>query len=886
MIRSGTTLKGRYVIRERIAKGGFATVYTAWDETFERLVAVKVVDLAEDENGQLQNGQELLREARVVAASHHPNVLDVYDFGDLEEQTFLVMPFADGGTLHQLLRASGPLGYEQTGSYLQQIAAGLDHAHRLRVVHRDLKPQNLLLFGPDKQRLVISDFGVAKAVSQSTVASAHITGTPRYMAPEQFQGRSSYSSDIYALGVLLYQMLAGEVPFKGDQAELLYNHTTTPPPTLSLKRQDAPVALDRLIFKAMAKDPALRPKSAGELAYAYQQILNEIRYATRDLRTEVKPLDEIPVAEADSTIPFTPTPAPLTPTPTLTPATPSEIGPVSTVSSASMDAPTTVTPVSVDVPTTLTPVSVASNRVESNALVSPVTTAIPTGNGGDDAATLISSGPSPRKNLPLIIGGVVALVVIAGIALALVIATSNSGSGSKVTATAVGVGVLDTNSPQPSTAAANPGTTQPLVTPTLTLDASPTTAPTLTSAPTATLTYAATPTTAPYAALPAAGDSTLTTNLEIWTDEPQNPDEGKVLANTIASFNKLFPNVKVTIKSLKNDELETKFPEAVQAGNGPDLVLSPVGITGEWVERKAIRPLDNLLGQTFLQEFEPNALAGSNLGGVGYGLPYNYGNILLLYYNKKLTPTAPASFDDLIKTAQSLTKGDGSQVGFALNRYDFFWLLPFLNAFEGWPVDNAGQVTLNTAPMRNALQYFKDLTDKYKVVSPTLGYDEANKLFVSGKLAFFINGDWELNSYLRDEVKSKVDLGVAPLPAINGRTPHSMTNGRHYFLSAPASGDRLKAALYFLQFQARPDQQKQLLPLGLLSPTKAVLSGPEIKNNPLWASVVEQLKDAKIQPVTKGITKVWTSMNRWMKAVMDGTASPAEAAGAMQEAAG
>ncbi|MEI6043400.1 MAG: serine/threonine-protein kinase [Chloroflexota bacterium] len=848
VIRAGTTLKDRYEIKERIAKGGFATVYTAWDKTFERIVAIKVVDLAEDENGQLQNGQELLREARVVAASHHANVLDVYDFGDVDDQTYLVMPFADGGTLYQVLRETGPFSFEQTGKYLDQIASGLDHAHHLKVVHRDLKPQNLLLFGAEKEHLVISDFGVARAAAQSTIASLHMTGTPRYMAPEQFLGRASYSSDIYSLGVLLYQMLTGVTPFSGDQAQLMYAHANLPPPALNLKRPDAPPALNQLIQRTMAKDPAQRPKSARELAHLYQQILLQMHSGTSNFRTLANSSNPPVISEVDATLPFaTPTPPPLTPPPH-TPSSSSS----RKVDLSQLD----------DSFSAITPFNFTPSK--------PSKTSNP-------AIALDPSVRSEKKRLPLLIGVMAALVIVIVVIVGavLVVIVGSSGSSSKTSTVTSSVSLVPSVTPE---TLASPNLASP-VSVDLTLTVSSITATTVKP-------YTPSPTPLSSFDLPSAGDPALTATLEVWTDVPQNPEEWNVLAGTVAAYKKLFPNVTVNLKPLgSNEVLQTKFPEAVLAGNGPDLVIAPVGATGDWVQRKAIQPLDSLLSKAFLQGFEPNALAGSTFTGVGYGLPYNYGNILVLYYNKKLAPNPPSTFDELIQQAQALTKSDGSQVGLGLDRYSYFWLLPFLNAFGGSPVDNAGQATVNTTPMQNALQYFKDLTVKYKAISPTIGYDEANRLFISGKLAFFINGDWELNAYLKDDVKSKVDLGIAPLPLLNERTPRSMTGGRHYFLSSQSKGNRLKAALYFLQFQAREDQQKQLLSLGLLSGTKAILNGPDIKNNPAWAAVVSQLKDSQVQPVGKDINKVWTAMEAWLKPVQDGTTSPADAAKAMQEAA-
>jgi len=512
----------------------------------------------------------------------------------------------------------------------------------------------------------------------------------------------------------------------------------------------------------------------------------------------------------------------------------------------------------------------------------PVPVAVSTSNFSQAVST-----PVVRKGIPpiaLIGGAVVALVVGIGLILAIVVGAGGGSSSSKLAATAT-IPVLvatatapATISPAQTTVATAPVTTNPAVITTSATAALVTTAaigPTV-SPTKAVITTAPAQTTYP---LPANGDPVLTASIEIWTDDLQNPEEASLLAENIAGFNKLFPNVKITVKPLNPGEvLENKVARAMQAGNGPDLVIAPVGQTGEWATNKLIRPVQDLLDKNFLANFEPNALAGSNVAGVGYGLPYNYGNILMLYYNKKLVAAPPNTFEDLIKQARNLTKGN--QLGLALNREDYFWLLPFLDAYEGWPVDNAGQITLNTDPMKNALQYFKDLATQF----PT-GYDEANRAFIDGRLAFFINGDWELDSYQKPEVKSKLEVGVAPIPTINNRTPHSMTGGRHYFLSAKAEGDRLKAALYFMQFRSLSEQQKQLIQLGLIPPTRDGLNSAEVKNRPQWSAVIDQLKGARVQPVRKGMGEVWTAIAAGMKAVQEGSATPVEAAAKMQEAA-
>lgn len=868
MIKSGTILKGRYEIRDRIARGGFAVVYSAWDKTFERPVAVKVVDLAGDaeDDEDPKNGQELLREARFVASYRHPNVLDVYDFGDLDEQTFLVMPLADGGTLQQLLKA-GPLTYEQADSYLQQVSAGLDHAHRLKVIHRDLKPQNLLLFGEDKKHLVISDFGVAKALSQTTVASARITGTPRYMAPEQFLGRASYSSDIYSLGIVLYQMLAGETPYKGDQAELLYGHTTVQPPLLSLKRPDAPPVLDQLIQKALAKDPNQRPKSAGELSHLFHQIVTIIQQGGPNINT-ISQTKDSDGREGEATISFTPSPNPYPSNPTPTPIS----GPVPPVTGPTPRPNLANTPPGRPIP------SGGSFGTTPPPLL-PVTS----------PPVLPPSGPVANAKQPSKVAVGVAVIGLLAVLIGLGVALSGGLGGQKlpaVTATTVPGIIINNTTTRPSFVLTTPAATS------TTLDASTTLATTQTLANNTTSEATTPPNNTPRPTTPAslyvfppAGDRNLTATIEIWTDSAQNPEEWNLLNNNIAAFNQSFPGVKVNVKQLgQNENIDQKFPAGVQTNSGPDLVIAPVGVTGDWASLKVIRPVSEVLPPPFLQTFEANAVAASTLGGLTYGMPYNYGNILVLYYNKKLTQKPPSTFDELLKQAQTLNKGDNVQGGLALNRYDFNWFLPFLNAFDGWPVDAAGQVTLNTDAMRNSLQYFKDLTDK-KGVSPTLSYDNANALFNNGKLAYFINGDWELINYLKPEVQAKVDLGIAPLPPINGRTPRSMINPRQYFLSSQSSGDKLKAALYFLQFQGRPEQQKQLINVGLIPASREILNSPELRSRPYWQAIISQLPDSKVQPVYKNVRKVWEAINNGLNNILNGSISPYDAAAAMQDAA-
>lgn len=269
---------GRYRLRQFLGKGSFGQVFYADDTKFEppRSVALKL--LHPQYTADLQVREDLKREASVLARFNHPNILEVLDYGVSDELAFIVTKLADGGSLAQKLRPNPTrppvrMSFEEIAQYLEQIADGLDEAHRQGLVHRDIKPQNILL--DRRGRPLIADFGLAAAVSSSSSSAlidAGTSGTALYMAPEQWQGRAGRASDIYALGVMLYQMLTGHPPFMGSQLELMGQHLSTPAPSLSYRAPDLkyPPTLDELIYAVLAKDPRSRPRPAKELSQRFK----------------------------------------------------------------------------------------------------------------------------------------------------------------------------------------------------------------------------------------------------------------------------------------------------------------------------------------------------------------------------------------------------------------------------------------------------------------------------------------------------------------------------------------------------------------------------------------------------------------------------------------
>jgi len=261
---TGTTIADRYEIAEKLGAGGMAVVYRAQDALLQRPVTVKVLrgEFAADENVV----RRFRREAQAAAALSHPNIVGVYDVGRQEEIHYIVMEYIQGKTLKEVIADRGPLPADEAVRVARQIAEALKHAHAHRIIHRDVKPHNVLI--TDEGRVKVTDFGIAGAATGTTVTyPGALLGTVYYFSPEQAQGRyGDERSDLYALGVVLYEMLTGKLPFEGESpVSVALKHireTATSPRELNPR---VPPAAERVVMKAMAKEVDRRYQSAAEM---------------------------------------------------------------------------------------------------------------------------------------------------------------------------------------------------------------------------------------------------------------------------------------------------------------------------------------------------------------------------------------------------------------------------------------------------------------------------------------------------------------------------------------------------------------------------------------------------------------------------------------------
>ncbi len=326
----GQKIGGRYEIKELLGEGGMSAVYRAYDPNLRRDVALKLI------HSHLSRQAEFVRrfeeEAAAVAQLRHENIVQVFDFSHDDDLYYIVFEFIDGESLQQRIKRLHDAGEKMTFAEISNVASeigeALDYAHGQGIVHRDIKPANIMI--NQRNQPILTDFGIVKIVGgDQNTATGSLLGTARYMSPEQVKGSGvDHRTDIYALGVMLYEMVGGRAPFEADSMmTLMMMHLQQPPPPITQFRGDVPATLEPMLKKALAKEPDDRFQSGGELARAFKQAVVQTNLATMyPPVTDQPPMGEptlnYPVADAgtiqapppvvDSPLPSLP-PAPVVP---------------------------------------------------------------------------------------------------------------------------------------------------------------------------------------------------------------------------------------------------------------------------------------------------------------------------------------------------------------------------------------------------------------------------------------------------------------------------------------------------------------------------------------------------------------------------------------------
>lgn len=264
MLTRGQKINDRYEIIKTIGEGGMANVYLANDTILDRKVAIKVL------RGDLSNDEKFIRrfkrEALSVSNLSHPNIVEVYDVGEEEGNYYIVMEYIDGKTLKQLLQKRGALTLNEVIDIMSQLTDGLAHAHEAYIIHRDIKPQNIMI--EDNGLVKITDFGIAMALNSTQLTQTNsVMGSVHYLPPEQANGKgSTVKSDIYSLGILMYELLTGSVPFKGDNAvEIALKHIKEKIPSIRKQNPTIPQSIENIVLKAAAKNPKNRYDTVREM---------------------------------------------------------------------------------------------------------------------------------------------------------------------------------------------------------------------------------------------------------------------------------------------------------------------------------------------------------------------------------------------------------------------------------------------------------------------------------------------------------------------------------------------------------------------------------------------------------------------------------------------
>jgi arabinogalactan oligomer/maltooligosaccharide transport system substrate-binding protein len=364
-----------------------------------------------------------------------------------------------------------------------------------------------------------------------------------------------------------------------------------------------------------------------------------------------------------------------------------------------------------------------------------------------------------------------------------------------------------------------------------------------------------------------------------WEEEG---DDGDVLLDELATaFRKANPGIRVKRIHMSSEELRDRFQAAGVGPEAPDLVRCASDFVGPFSDLRLLRPVTETVDATSLDAFFPGALAAATVKGTLWGSPDNYGNHLMLLYNKALVAEVPANTDAWIAQLKKLTVPAKKQYGLVYYFNEPFWLIPWLGGFGGWPLDAQDNPTLLTPAMADALQFVRDLKFTHKVTPAQADYEGAYSLFKSGQAAYIIDGAWNLDRYRN----VGINVGVAALPKVTktGQYPTPMTSGKYWLFPVRTEGDRLEAAQKFVAYMTSAQAQTAWLETMTRLPSAIEVGRhPKITSDPLLAGAMDQLARGRGLSPAAEMRCAWQGMSRFLEGVMAGTLLPQNAPKLMQ----
>lgn len=372
--------------------------------------------------------------------------------------------------------------------------------------------------------------------------------------------------------------------------------------------------------------------------------------------------------------------------------------------------------------------------------------------------------------------------------------------------------------------------------------------------------------------------------ISLWDQEES--ENTKVMDEWITRFTTAHPNIRVVRQTYPNEDLRTKFTTAATAGQAAELVWGPNDIAGVFATAKLIQPAEGFVD---VSKFTPAASEPVRLRGAVMGVPMTYGNHLMLFFNKNLVANAPTTTDELIAAARENTDAKANKFGLVFFQNEPFWLVPFVGAFGGWPLvvdpDGSSRLELNSEAMKNALAYLYKLKTVDKVIPKECDYDCAKGLFLEGKAAFTINGDWSVKEF---QAKLGDQLGIAPLPVLSetNRPLTPMISGRYVFINsqiAPAKKEAVKEFLNFLT--SREIQIEVAEKLNRIPATGEALNDPRITGLKAIQPMIAAAANGRPMPAQTEMRAAWDAMRPVQQKIMSGDLTPDKGVNVMQQSA-